>query len=277
MPSRITTTSWPASTRRLAFSMASSASWVCSSLGRSKVEAMTSPCTVRRMSVTSSGRSSMSRTISVTSGLFRSIEVAMVFMMKVLPAFGGDTMRPRWPLPIGAMRSMIRAVMLEGSAELSSRSFSSGNSGVRSSNLGRRRASSGSPSLTVRIWSSAGFFSLPRRDAGQPGDLVALAQPVLTGLLHRHVHVVAAGQVAVDPEEAVALVPQIEVAAHLHGLDRRPRAPTPERASRKSRGSRPSPGRSTPCGPSSSAPPLRRRRRRRRPPPCPSWPSSPPR
>ena len=43
MPSRMITTSSPISTRRLARSMASSATWVCSSVGRSKVEAMTSP------------------------------------------------------------------------------------------------------------------------------------------------------------------------------------------------------------------------------------------
>ena len=29
----------------------------------------------------------------------------------VLPALGGETMRPRWPLPMGATRSMVRAVM----------------------------------------------------------------------------------------------------------------------------------------------------------------------
>ena len=36
--------------------------------------------------------------------------VAIVCSTIVLPAFGGDTMSPRWPLPIGASRSMIRAV-----------------------------------------------------------------------------------------------------------------------------------------------------------------------
>ena len=30
--------------------------------------------------------------------------VAIVFMIVVLPAFGGDTMMPRWPLPIGRDR-----------------------------------------------------------------------------------------------------------------------------------------------------------------------------
>ena len=95
MPSRMITTSSPCSTRRLAFSMASSATWVCSSLGRSNVLEMTSPLTVRRMSVTSSGRSSISSTISLTSGWFASIDVAIVFMIVVLPAFGGETMMPR--------------------------------------------------------------------------------------------------------------------------------------------------------------------------------------
>src|ERR1700722_18398633 len=36
--------------------------------------------------------------------------VAMFCSSMVLPAFGGDTMRPRWPLPMGATRSMARAV-----------------------------------------------------------------------------------------------------------------------------------------------------------------------
>ena len=29
----------------------------------------------------------------------------------VLPALGGDTIKPRWPLPIGAIKSIIRAVI----------------------------------------------------------------------------------------------------------------------------------------------------------------------
>ena len=103
--------------------------------------------------------------MSSTSGSFCSIDVAIVFMTNVLPAFGGDTMMPRWPLPIGDTRSMIRAVMFEGSLGTSSRSFSSGKSAVRSSNRGLRLAASGSPPLTVWISSTAGFFSL--RPAGR--------------------------------------------------------------------------------------------------------------
>ncbi|CAB4884036.1 unannotated protein [freshwater metagenome] len=117
--------------------MTSSATCVCSSLGRSNVEAMTSPLTVRLKSVTSSGRSSINSTMSFTFGLFFSIELAIVFMTVVLPALGGDTMMPRWPIPIGEMRSMIRAVMFVGSLGSSRRSLVSGNSGVRSSKRGR--------------------------------------------------------------------------------------------------------------------------------------------
>ena len=71
---------------------------------------MTSPRTERRRSVTSSGRSPTSTSISTTSGWLFAMAVAIACSTIVLPAFGGDTMRPRWPLPIGASRSMIRAV-----------------------------------------------------------------------------------------------------------------------------------------------------------------------
>ena len=64
--SRITT-SRLCSTSRLALSMTISATWTWRVAGSSKVELTTSPLTERFMSVTSSGRSSMSRTISTTS------------------------------------------------------------------------------------------------------------------------------------------------------------------------------------------------------------------
>ena len=97
--------------------------------------------------------------MSLTSGLFVSIDRATCLTMAVLPALGGDTMRPRWPLPIGEIRSMIRAVMFSG-GRVSSRSVSSGNSGVRSSKRRRPRAWSGSTPLTLSMRSRAGFFSL---------------------------------------------------------------------------------------------------------------------
>ncbi len=102
MPSSTITTSVPCSTRRLARSIASSATCVCSSAGRSNVLAITSPrSTWRRMSVTSSGRSSTSSTMRCTSGLLRSIAYTSCFSTVVLPALGGDTINPRCPLPIG--------------------------------------------------------------------------------------------------------------------------------------------------------------------------------
>ncbi len=63
--SRITT-SLPCSTRRLAFSITMSATWTWRSAGSSNVEEITStlgPLTFSSMSVTSSGRSSMSSTM----------------------------------------------------------------------------------------------------------------------------------------------------------------------------------------------------------------------
>ena len=154
--------------------MASSATAVCSSDGRSKVEATTSPFTERRMSVTSSGRSSTSSTIRWTSGLLASIEWAMCFITVVLPAFGGETIRPRWPLPIGDRRSTMRAVMFSFSPGISRCSRSSGNSGVRSSNRGRRRATSGSMPETVSIWSRAGNFSVDPAGRQKPSMLSPL-------------------------------------------------------------------------------------------------------
>src|SRR5690606_6691411 len=56
-----------------------------------------------------------------------------------------------------------------------------------------------------------------RRPAG-PGHDVAPAQAELPDLLHRHVDVVLGGQVAVHPQEAVALLAQVEEALDLGGL-----------------------------------------------------------
>ena len=95
-----------------------------------------------------------------TSGLFASIEWAICFRIVVLPALGGETIRPRWPLPIGESRSTMRAVTFSLAPGISRRSLSSGNSGVRSSNRGRLRASSGSSPETVSMRSRAGYFSL---------------------------------------------------------------------------------------------------------------------
>ena len=62
------------------------------------------------MSVTSSGRSSISSTIRNTSGWLAVMEAAMFCSITVLPVRGGATTRARWPLPMGATRSMTREV-----------------------------------------------------------------------------------------------------------------------------------------------------------------------
>ena len=67
-------TSFPVSTNLFALAIAISATWTCLEGGSSKVLAITSPLTVLIMSVTSSGLSSISKTIKVLSGLFFSIE-----------------------------------------------------------------------------------------------------------------------------------------------------------------------------------------------------------
>src|SRR6266700_2354680 len=112
MESSSTTTSCPISTRRLARSMASSATVVWASAGLSKVEWITSPLTVRCMSVTSSGRSSTRTTMRWHSGLFLVIALAIACRIIVLPALGGETISPRWPFPMGLIRSMIRVVRM---------------------------------------------------------------------------------------------------------------------------------------------------------------------
>jgi hypothetical protein len=63
MESSRITTSRLCSTRRLAFSITISATATWRVAGSSKVEEMTSPFTLRCMSVTSSGRSSMRSTM----------------------------------------------------------------------------------------------------------------------------------------------------------------------------------------------------------------------
>ena len=106
---------------------------------------MTSPFTERCMSVTSSGRSSTSTTIRWHSGLFVVIALAIACRIVVLPAFGGETISARWPLPIGMTRSMTRVVSMCGSVSSRSRSF--GYSGVSLVNSGRFLASSTGPAV----------------------------------------------------------------------------------------------------------------------------------
>ena len=86
------------------------------------MELITSPLTERSKSVTSSGRSSTSTTIRWHSGLLVVIEFAIDCMIIVLPALAGETIRPRWPLPIGEAMSMTRPIRFVGVVSMRSRS-----------------------------------------------------------------------------------------------------------------------------------------------------------
>ena len=142
-----------------------------------------------------------------TSGLFVVIALAIACSTIVLPALGGETIRPRWPLPIGATRSMTRVVRmprlgLEAQPLLR----------VERRQLAELRPgcgpSPGSTPLTVSRRTSALNFSLAlalARLAHGAGDRVALAQAGLADLRQRDVDVVRAGQVARRPDERVVV------------------------------------------------------------------------
>src|SRR5256885_2249613 len=84
MESSRITTSRLCSTSLLAFSITISATCTWRAAGSSKVDEITSPLTERCMSVTSSGRSSISNTMSTTSGWLVVMELAMFCNSMVL-------------------------------------------------------------------------------------------------------------------------------------------------------------------------------------------------
>ena len=103
MESRRITTSYLCSTSRLAFSITISATWTCR-VGwfvESGAE-MTSPWTERSMSVTSSGRSSMSSTMSSDAGMVLAVMAwAMSWRITVLPVPGRTDDQAALPLADG--------------------------------------------------------------------------------------------------------------------------------------------------------------------------------
>ncbi len=164
--SSIMTTSWPLSTRRLAFSSTMPAIFTCLSAGSSKVDAITSALTERAISVTSSGRSSMRSIIIYVSGWFSAMALAISFSRMVLPVFGGATIRARCPLPMGANMSTTRVEIFPLRPDVRS-NFSSGKSGTRCSNGVRSRISSGVSPLIRLILHNGKYFS-PSRGGRMP-------------------------------------------------------------------------------------------------------------
>src|SRR5258707_166447 len=98
MESSRITTSFLCSTRRLAFSITISATCTWRVAGSSKAEATTSPLTVRLISVTSSGRSSMSSTMRTASGWFAVMAWGMCCMSTVLQHLEGRVAEHRLAL-----------------------------------------------------------------------------------------------------------------------------------------------------------------------------------
>ena len=129
-------TSFPCSTRRFARSITISDTLLWCSGSSSNVEWITStfsPSIASLISVTSSGRSSIKRISRCISGSLFCTESATSFKRVVLPAFGGDTIIPRCPFPIGESRSMIRIAVVLCSFSSAIRRF--GKIGVKSSKL----------------------------------------------------------------------------------------------------------------------------------------------
>ena len=171
------TTSWPHSTIRLAFSSTMLATFTWCSAGSSKVEATTSAFTLRLMSVTSSGRSSMSKTIIYASGWLAAMALATSFIKVVLPVLGCATSNPRCPLPIGEKRSMIRVESVLRREVMSN--FSSGNKGVRCSNATRSRTNSGVRPLILFTLTSGKYFSPSLGGRTSPLTVSPVFRPML--------------------------------------------------------------------------------------------------
>ncbi len=165
--SRITT-SRPFSTMRLARSSTASATRQWFSGFSSNVENTTSPWVDCCISVTSSGRSSMSNMISLHSGLLMDMLLAMLLSSVVLPALGGDTIMPRCPLPMGLTRSIRRIASSSGASLRARVNRSSGKIGVSESNCLRVAACSGGTPLILVIWIIARYRSPSRSGRVRP-------------------------------------------------------------------------------------------------------------
>ena len=184
--------------------------------GSSKVLLTTSALVLRSMSVTSSGRSSISRTISTTSGWFLVMALAIFCSRTVLPVRGGATISMRWPLPIGVTRSTIRMFRSLGSCF------------QHQPAIGMQR---GEVLEIARVGDALGVFAVDGLDA-QQGEIalrflgradlalhdVAVAQAEAANLAGADVDVVGAGQIVVfrAAQEAEAVGEDFQDAFAVH-------------------------------------------------------------
>ena len=130
-----------------------------------------------------------------------------------MPAFGGLTIRARWPLPIGSTRLISRWLRFFGSV---SRLISS--SGMDRGQVAEDRAAAGR--LGVDAVDGIDPEHAPvllafARGADRAGDAVADAEAEAADLARADVDVVRAGQQPVAAQEAEALVDDVEDAARV--------------------------------------------------------------
>ena len=130
-----------------------------------------------------------------------------------MPAFGGLTMRARWPLPIGLTRLISRWLRFFGSVSRLIRT--SGWTGVRSPKTGRRAGGLGVDAVDRVDPEHAPVLLGLARGAHGAGDAVADAQAEAADLAGADVDVVRAGQQAVAAHEAEALVDDVEDAGRV--------------------------------------------------------------
>ncbi len=128
-----------------------------------------------------------------------------------MPAFGGLTMRARWPLPIGLTRLISRWLRFLGSVSRLIRT--SGWTGVRSPKTGRRAGGLGVDAVDRVDPEHAPVLLGLARGADGARHAVADAQAEAADLARADVDVVRARQQAVAAEEAEALVDDVEDAA----------------------------------------------------------------
>ena len=130
-----------------------------------------------------------------------------------MPAFGGLTIRARWPLPIGLTMLTSRWLRFLGSDSRLSSSI--GWIGVRSAKCGRRRAVSGIDAVDGVDAQHPPVLLALARSADGAADAIADAEPEATDLAGADVDVVGPGHEAVPAEEPVALVDDVEDAGHV--------------------------------------------------------------
>ena len=185
------TTCRPSSTSRRARSLTISASWMWRAGASSKVEEKISASTLRRRSVTSSGRSSTSSMMTWLSGELARIDWAISLSRMVFPARGGATMSARCPRPSGVIKSTARA-MSDFVTAFSRMIRSVGKVAVSVSNgFGCFHSCAGMPLDGLDLVDGQEFLPVPGRPH-PPGQAVAglQAKPADDG--GRHVHILRA-------------------------------------------------------------------------------------